>query len=288
METNKLFKTREGENQILTLYEEKLRSLDLETRELFVQTSYGHTHIIVSGSEKKPPIILVHGSNGNAAIALETYSKLIRSYQVFAVDVVAQPNKSAGTRLDKKDLSYGIWMNEVIDQLGLEEVSMAGFSFGGLVILKTLLYKEDNIKDVFLSAPAHIVNGNPLRKLLKMLLPIRRYMKTKDKAFVSKFIRTLFSDQDEFSERYLSHVFLEFDMDCSPIPVISSKEAAAIQTPIFIFGAEKDLLFPGKRMIKRAKRIFPSLKEYFILEGSKHVQGRKHNDMIQQFILNRN
>lgn len=287
MEANKLFKTKEGRNQIFNLYDEKLRSLDLEIRELVLDTSYGHTNIIVSGSEKKPPMILVHGVNGNAAIALETYSQLVQSYQVFAVDVIAQPNKSAGNRLSMEDLSYGKWMNEVVDLLELNEFSMAGFSFGGLVILKTLLHNEERVKDVYLSAPAYIVNGNPIRTLVKMFLPMRRYIKTQNTAFSTKILDRLFSDHDEFTEKYLSKVLLDFEMDFSPMPVISKKEAASIQTPIFIFGAEEDLLFPGKKMIKRAKKIFPSLSEYFILEGSKHIQGRRHNDMIQQFILNR-
>ena len=56
---------------------------------------------------------------------------------------------------------------------------MAGFSLGGLVILKTLIQNEDNIKEVFLSAPAFVVNGNPLILLFKVFIPMKRYIKTK-------------------------------------------------------------------------------------------------------------
>ena len=36
-------------------------------------------------------------------------------------------------------------------------------SFGGLIILKTLIHNEVKIKEVFLVAPAYVVNGNPLK-----------------------------------------------------------------------------------------------------------------------------
>ena len=53
------------------------------------------------------------------------------------------------------------------------------FSFGGLVILKTLINNGDKIKEVFMAAPAYIVNGNPIIALIKMFIPMKRYMKTK-------------------------------------------------------------------------------------------------------------
>ena len=134
MKTNKLFKTSKGQNEIFNLYEEKLNRLNLDIREVFVKTTYGDTRLIISGSEKRPPLILVHGTKGNAVVALESYSKLRQSFQVYAVDLIAQPNEIAGPRLSMKDLSYGMWMHEVIGLLGLKEVSLAGFSFGGLVV----------------------------------------------------------------------------------------------------------------------------------------------------------
>ena len=132
---------------------------------------------------------------------------------MYAVDVLAQPNKSAETRLSMKDTSYGIWMQEVISGLGLQQVSLAGFSFGGLIILKTLEYQENNIKEVFLSSPAYIVNGNPLKALFKVFIPMKRYMKTEKVSYVEKFLAAVFTDRDTFAIAYLSKVFLYFTMD---------------------------------------------------------------------------
>jgi pimeloyl-ACP methyl ester carboxylesterase len=281
-----MFKSKEGKNEILSLYDKKMKGLNIEYEYLTVETSFGTTNIIATGDPVNPPIILVHGSNGCAPIALETCANLHKEFRVFAVDVLAQPNKSAETRLSMKDDSYGRWMNEIIADLKIESVTMAGFSFGGLIILKTLEYDESKIKEVYLSAPAYIVNGNPLKAIFRVFIPMKRYMKTKNVKYVEKFLSHLFTDRDEFAIEFLSNVFLEFEMDFTPVPVIDAKAAKEITTPITLFAAQNDLLFPGNKMIKRATKIFPSLRKSMLIEHSKHVQNKEQNEMIEQEIIN--
>ena len=280
-----MFKSKKGKSEILRLYDKKLESLNLDFEYLTVQTSFGKTNIIATGDPANQPIIIVHGSNGCAPIALETYPNLHKSFRVYAVDVLAQPNKSAETRLSMKDNSYGRWMNEIIDDLKIESVIMAGFSFGGLIILKTLEHNEAKIKEVYLSAPAYIVNGNPLKAIFKVFIPMKRYMKTKKVKYVERFLSHLFTDRDEFAIEFLSKVFLEFEMDFTPVPVIDAKKAKEITTPITLFAAQNDILFPGNKMIKRAAKIFTSLKKSTLLEHSKHVQNIEQNEIIEQEIM---
>ena len=282
---NSLFKSKQGKKEILSLYDEKLKELNIEFLYKNIDTTYGKTNIIISGKPSNPPILLVHGSNGCAPIALETYPTLYKKFQVFAIDVLAQPNKSAETRLSMKSNSYGLWIHELINQLQLKNVTMAGFSFGGLIILKTLIQNENNIKEVFLSAPAFIVNGNPLIALFKVFIPMKLYMKTQNNKYLEKFLKTLFTEKDEFALAYLSKVFLYFKMDFTPVPIIKKKEAALIKTPITIIAAKKDIIFPGVKMIKRVHKIFPSLKQTVLLESSKHVQNKTDNRTIEKLIL---
>lgn len=277
-----LYKSETGKAEIFNLYDQKLKELNINFHFKEVNTSFGKTNVIVTGDASKPPILLVHGSNGCAPIALETYSGLESHFQVFAVDVLAQPNKSAETRLSMKNDDYGKWLHEVMDHLNLKNVTLAGFSFGGLVILKALEFKDINIKEVFLTAPAYIVNGNPLKALFKVFIPMKRYIKTKNIKYVERFLKELFTEKDEFAIQFLSKVFLHFKMDFSPVPVIKSQAAKSIKTLITLIAAKNDLMFPGEKMIKRANKIFPSLKKTIVLEQSKHVQ----NDIDNKRIVN--
>jgi len=153
--------------------------------------------------------------------------------------------------------------------------------------LKTLEYDEQKIKEVYLSAPAYIVNGNPIKALFKMFIPMKRFIKTEKLKYVEKFSGEVFTERDEFAIKYLSKVFVNFNMDFSPVPVITKENAKRIQTPITLIGARKDILFPGVKMLKRASKIFPSLKKSVLLENSKHVQSKKDNELIESIILNK-
>jgi pimeloyl-ACP methyl ester carboxylesterase len=280
-----LYKSESGKKEIHHLYNQKLNELEIEYEYKLIDSEYGKTNIIIVGDSTKPPLILIHGSNGCAPIGLETYPNLHEKFQVFAVDVLAQPNKSAETRLSMKDNSYGLWINDLINQLELKNVTLAGFSFGGLIILKTLIQEETNIKEVFLAAPAFIVNGNPLVALFRIFIPMKRYMKNQNNKFLEKFLKELFTDRDEFALQYLSKVFVHFNMDFTPVPVIKKEEAKSIKTPITLIAAKQDIIFPGIKMIKRANKIFPSLKATVLLEDSKHVQNRVDNKKIEKLIL---
>lgn len=280
----KLFKSQSGKDAILSLYDQKLEELNIDYKNLKVGTSFGETNVVVTGAASNPPMIIVHGSNGCAPIALETYPNLSQKFRIYAVDVIAQPNKSAETRPSMKDKSYGKWMNEVIAQLGITDITMAGFSFGGLVILKTLEYDESKIKEVYLTAPAYIVNGSPLTALWKVFMPMKRFMKSKKMRHLDKFLSNLFTEPDAFALSFLPKVFVEFKMDFTPVPVINSKKAKNITTPITIFAADQDILFPGEKMLKRASKIFPSLKEGMLIPQSKHVQNSAQNKVIEGVI----
>jgi pimeloyl-ACP methyl ester carboxylesterase len=280
-----LFKSEQGKKKIIELYDEKLETLDIDYEFKTVHTSFGVTNVIVAGKASNPPIIIVHGSNGCAPIALETYPNLSKDFRVYAIDVLAQPNKSAETRMSMKDDSYGQWIKEIIDSLKIENVVMAGFSLGGLVILKTLEFNESKIKEVYLSAPAYIVNGNPIKALFKIFIPMKRFMITKKGKYVEKFLFEVFTERDQFAVKYLSQVFLHFKLDFTPVPVINEISANSIKTPITIFAGKNDILFPGSKMIKRASRIFPTLKKAILIEDSKHVQNKRQNQLIERFIL---
>jgi predicted acyltransferase (DUF342 family) len=153
------------------------------------------------------------------------------------------------------------------------------------VILKTLISSEDKIKEVYLASPAYIVNGNPLKALFKVFIPMKQYMRTKKIKFVEKFLSEVFTDRDEFAIKYLSKVFLHFNMDFTPVPVISEAEAKGIKTPITLIAAKNDIMFPGEKMLKRTSKIFLSIKKTVLLENSKHVQNKTDNLKIEEIIM---
>ena len=281
------FKSKEGRETILELYNQKINDLSVNYSEKLLETKFGTTNVIIVGDTNLPPLLLLHGTGGCAPQILDSFPNLASKYCVYAVDVLAQPNKSAENRLDMKSLDYGKWLIEIIIKLRLKEVSLVGFSFGGFISLKALEFNETSIKQAFLIAPVYIVNGNPLVGVFKMFLPLKKFIKTNNQKHIKKVMGALFSEYDDFALTYMSATFQHCNMDFSPLPIISRDTAKSIKTPITIFACEKDIMFPGKKMIKRAKRIFPSLEEVILLEGSKHVPNATNLKKTEKIILDK-
>jgi len=185
-----------------------------------------------------------------------------------------------------KDNTYGKWMQEILSYLNLKAVTLVGISFGGFVSWKTLIFDEKRIAKAFLIVPAGIVNGNPLRALWKVFLPMQFYKRRKKSKYVHQFLDALFTARDEFAIAFLSKVFLHFEMDFSPIPSIKNQEGKQIKTPLYIIAAKNDILFPGEKLLKRAKHVFPSLKDTLLLPHSKHVPNEVDNKSIEEYIKN--
>ncbi|OUS02874.1 alpha/beta hydrolase [Flavobacteriales bacterium 33_180_T64] len=280
------FKSKEGKEKILKLYNQKLNQLNIVYSEKLLETKFGATNIIITGETKQPPLLLIHGTGGCAPLILESFPNLSSKYCVYAIDVLAQPNKSAEQRLDMKSLDYGEWLLEVIIKLRLKNVTLVGFSFGGLISLKALEFSEIPIKEVFLIAPVYIVNGIPILGLVKMFLPLKKFIKTNNQRYIKKVLNVLFTEYDNFELAFMSATFQNCNMDFSPLPTISKTSAQNISTPITIFAAEKDIMFPGGKMIKRAKKILPTVKDVVLLKGSKHVPSNKEFNEIEEEILN--
>lgn len=115
-----------------------------------------------------------------------------------------------------------------------------------------------------------------------------RQKKTEKVKYVEKFLSEVFTECDEFAVKYLSKVFLHFKMDFTPVPVINEIKSNSIKIPITLFAGKNDILFPGNKMIKRAKKIFPILKSAKLIEDSKHVQSKRQNELIEKTILENN
>lgn len=279
------FSSPSAKNTIIEMYYNKLDELPISYEFQKIETSFGETNIILTGENNNPPLVLIHGSNGCAPIALEAMLGLEKNFRVYAIDVIAQPNLSEGIRPNMKDHSYGKWMFEILTRMNIQDAIMVGISFGGFITWKTLVFDSRRISKAFLIVPAGIVNGNPLKAMWNVFLPMKLYQWRKNQKYVHQFLNKLFTEPDEFAQHYLAKVFLDFEMDFSPIPLITKEEAKKITTPIHIIGADNDLLFPGRKMLEHAEEIFPSLHKSILLKNAKHVPRQIDNQQISKLIL---
>ena len=98
-----------------------------------------------------------------------------------------------------------------------------------------------------------------------------------------------------FDEKRIAKAFLitpagivkgNFVRNLPDILLISEEEAAQIKTPLHIFVAESDGLFPGETLQEQATKIFPSLTKIIMLKESKHGLSECDNNKITEIIGN--
>lgn len=101
-----------------------------------MDTSFGKTHLIETGNQGGPPLLVFHGGNAKAACNLLACGFLLDKFHIYAVDTIGHPGKSAETTLSPNNYDYGKWASEVISGLGFQKMRCFGGSFGAGILAK--------------------------------------------------------------------------------------------------------------------------------------------------------
>lgn len=92
----------------------------------YIETRFGPTHVLVTGPEEAPPLVIFQGGNVVNPSTLGWFSPLLETFRVYAPDTVGHPGRSAQTRLSPADDSLAHWAVDVFDGLELERPSVLG------------------------------------------------------------------------------------------------------------------------------------------------------------------
>ncbi len=266
-----IYKSPAVKAEIMALYDAKLQACKLVYEERDVATSAGNTHVIVCGPADKPPVVLLHGINAGAPLALEAMRDLTDRYRIYAVDTVGQTTKSAETRPSVKDNSYGKWLAEVMEGLELPQAAVIGVSYGAFLLQRLMAHAPTRVQKAIFVVPGGFVNGGGWDSLKKLFFPLLKFNMTKKEAHLLHFMDAFYITKDAHSVAFQKAVLLGVKMDYRKPPLATAAEMAAFQAPVYAMVAENDVFFPGDKALARCKEIFKNLKGVTVLQGSKHI-----------------
>ncbi|MGH1436706.1 MAG: alpha/beta fold hydrolase [Lewinella sp.] len=152
--------------QLTNSYFNKLDELATPYQSTSIETSFGDTHIVFLGPSDKPPLVLLHEAQSNAALMIEAFKGLLQDFRVYAIDILGETNLSAPFSLPKTDESYAQWMFELLTRLNIEEGTLVGLEKGGFIAWKSLDFLKNRITRAFLIAPAGVIQkeGSPIEE----------------------------------------------------------------------------------------------------------------------------
>lgn len=290
MSKRSIYKSPEGEAELMAIYDRLLENLGLEFSDCMVDTRFGATHVLVTGPEGAPPLVIFHGGNSVNPQGLVGFLPLLRAkeYRVYAPDTIGHPGRSAQTRLSPKDNSYGQWAADILVGLGVERVAVIGPSFGGGILMRLAAYAPERISRAVLFVPAGIVTPPIGSMIFKIVLPMLLYLLFPSHERLVHAVEWMSPEVDDDTLQLVGAVFHHVRIEPEMPRSATKEELAQFKAPTLLIAAEKDVLFPGHAVLRRAKEIIPNLVAAESLDGGTHYSSKRDlkyvNERIRKFL----
>ena len=268
-----VYKNVKSEKIMKDLYDKQVAALNIEFEDVYVDTRFGKTHLLKTGNPEGKPILLFHGGNSTTPYYLRDFLFLRKDYLLFAPDTMGHPGKSAQTVLSAKNLEYGEWASDVIDGLGFEQMICMGGSYGGGVLVKLMCAAPQKISKAVLMVPSAICNASTTSIMFSMGIPMIFYIITQKEKWLKKAILPMAIKESEIDESTLEMVKCSFNnarVKAGMPSNVKMPDMKNYSAPTLLIAGEKDVMFPGEKVIARAKTMIPNLQTY-LLKDSGHM-----------------
>jgi pimeloyl-ACP methyl ester carboxylesterase len=268
MKNDKVYKNKDGENYLKELYDRQLKTLNIEYEDLFVNTRFGESHILKIGNLYGKPLLLFHGGNSTTPYYLTGLKILFNHFCIYAVDTIGHPGKSAKTILSAKTMEYGEWALDVINGLNLQKINCMGGSYGGGILVKLMCVAPEKVQKSVLIVPSGIANVSTFNVLIKMGIPMFFYTLTKKEYWLKRAILPMAIEEKNIDVATYEMVKSTFEFAKVKVGMPSNVKMDILKkcnAPILLIASENDCIFPGKKVIEKAEKIFFDLRSHLLI-----------------------
>jgi pimeloyl-ACP methyl ester carboxylesterase len=279
-----IYRTNGGEAEIHAIYDRQLARLNSPHKSRLVTTRFGNTHLLELGPEGSPPLVVLHGGNTTSPLTLGWLRPLIGSYRVYAPDTIGHPGKSAPVRLSPHDDSYGQWLVEVLDALGLQYPPVLAGSYGAGIFLRAAVYAPERFSRAVLLIPSGLVSI-PVSTMLYMLWWMGFYRLAPSRSRLERLLWPIVKDEpvDEALIEITEAVFRNMRIESEMPRNVTRQELVRFKAPVLVLAAERDGLFPAAKVVKRAREVFPHLVAAEMMPGATHyLPARYHSELNER------
>lgn len=287
MSGRSIYRSPEGEAELMRLYDEALVRLGARCESRMVGTRCGRTHVLVTGPKDAPPLVVLPGGNFLNPLSLAWFLPLARSHRLYAPDIVGQPGRSAQTRPAAKGDGHARWLVEVLDGLGLERVPFVGISYGAGIVLRLAGFASGRISRAALVSPAGIVIGPVPRMVKEVVVPMLTYRAFPSPERLLSAARSILTEPEDPYVRQLGAVYRHVRLDRDLPRKATERELSGYRSPTLLFAAAEDPFFPTEMVVPRARQLIADLQTE-TLPGCRHVPSKRAfarvNDRVEAFL----
>lgn len=263
MKDQTILKNEQGKQDILEHYRSLFSVLTVHYQERYLETSFGMTYVIEAGNKCAPPLLLFHGSCSNSAMWFADINKLSQYFHVFAIDIIGEAGFSAEKRLDRGTDDYALWINDIVEELGYQQVMLMGNSYGGWLCLKFATIYPKKVAKIVLLAASGIVPVK-LSFIINTIIAVIRGEKG-----LKKLAESIYGDAGtpkqvvEFSDK----IMRGFNPMTGSIPIIKDQQLKSLQMPLLFICGENDITMNAAKAGLRLKKKLPQAIVHIEPEG---------------------
>ena len=259
-----LYKSQDGERAVQERYRAILRYWPAANQQLRVPTCEGETFIVACGEENNPPLLLLHGSGGNAAMWMGDVAAWAAHFRVYAVDMIGEPGLSAPSRPPLESEAYALWLDDVLRALSLNRVSIVGISLGGWLALDYAARRPDRVQSLALLCP-----GGVGRQLFGEIVfpPASSDLPPA----IRKFLE------------FVTLIFENFHPRMEELPIFSDHALQRLTMPVLAILGGQDELLDSAETRRRLERHVPQAEVHYLPEARHLLRGQTAK--ILEFLL---
>ena len=269
-----VFKSPEAGEAVRALYRRVLDGWPVPHDEARIATRQGETFVLSCGPVDAPPLVLLHGAQSNIASWAGDASLWSRQFRVHAIDMIGEAGFSAEVRppLDGED--HALWLDDVLDGLGVSRTAFVGVSLGGWLALDYAMRRPARVERLALLCPAGI---GAQKNFLAVALPLMLLG-----PWGMKKVRELVFGPAPKSVPEAARPFVELmgaiNRAIRPrvvkIPTLSDAALAALPSPMLVIVGGRDVMIDSAGTRDRLKRAKPQAEVRFLPDARHFIPGQ--------------
>ena len=288
MTSHSIYKSDIGKAAILGFYEKYLELFECDFERMYVETTFGRTHVLAAGPGDGKPIFIFQGGNCINPMTLSWFKPLLENYRIYAPDTIGHPGFSAETRISARDDSFARWISELMAYFHIEKSAFIGPSYGAGIILRLATFMPEKIACSVLVSPSGIQLGSKLAMIRKILVPLMIYKFNESNEQMNKIANIMSDDSiKEMDQEIIASIFKYVKLEQEMPKLTEKKELLNYTAPTMIIAGRKDIFFPEKKIMKAAHEIISNLTNYEAFDMG-HFPSEVHlvkmNPAIKKFL----
>jgi pimeloyl-ACP methyl ester carboxylesterase len=281
-----IYYTPEDEAKLMDMYDARLEAWPVPYETRYVDTEYGSVHVIISGPDDAPPLLLLHASGVAGVSWLENIEELNEYYRTYAIDTIGDVGRSQLADLDHfpgDGRALSDLIAHVSGELGVDRAPVAGASQGGFIATNYALHAPERVEKVVLLGPMGYAGttASVIRITLAALFPL--------KPIKENTARWAFGDDASVQEAYgdwLQTVVGGVASKQARPQTIPSEQLSSLQVPVLLVLGARDNLVGDPEKARQLVQDAPNIRVVVIDTG--HLLGVEKpaevNDLILSFL----